>query len=176
MNNKTSKAIFFDRDGTVIADKNYLKSPSEIEYLPGFFEGYKIVTEMGFQTFLITNQSGVARGYFTLEDVSLVHHQIQKDLTDRGLKPFTDIKFCPHEPKDNCACRKPHAQMALELLAEYKLDASQSFMLGDKDVDLEMAHKANLKGVLIPSHQSPKHSNALTFPNILEFSKWLSDN
>jgi D-glycero-D-manno-heptose 1,7-bisphosphate phosphatase len=174
MNNGSCKAIFFDRDGTIIVDKNYLKHPSEIEYLPGFFEAYSILQKMGYETFLITNQSGVSRGYFTMEDVSLVHHQIQTDLINHGLKPFTEIKICPHEPKDLCSCRKPNPQMALELIEKYQIDSEHSYMLGDKQIDLEMAVNARLKGILILSHQSPKSSEAPTFDSVLTFAQSLN--
>jgi D,D-heptose 1,7-bisphosphate phosphatase len=174
MNNGTNKAIFFDRDGTIIVDKNYLKSPSEVEYLPGFFEAYSILLNKGFETFLITNQSGVSRGYFTMEDVSLVHHQIQTDLINHGLKPFREIKICPHEPKDQCSCRKPNPQMALELIEKYQINPELSYMLGDKQIDLDMATNAKLKGILILSHQSPETSIAPTYSSVLSFSQSLN--
>ena len=176
MNNGKNKAIFFDRDGTIIKDKNYLKSPSEIEYLPGFFEAYEKLSKMGFLTFLITNQSGVARGFFTMEDVNLVHQQIQNDLISRGLKPFDAIKVCPHVPENKCDCRKPQIKMAQELISSFSINVDQSYFLGDKDIDLEMAKNAHISGILILSHQSPKnHQFPNVFSNIKDFAQTLSD-
>ncbi len=170
-----NKAIFFDRDGTVIADKNYLSKPEEIEYLQGFFEAYKKITELGFMTFLITNQSGIGRGYFTVEDMNLVHHQMQRDLINVGLRPFKEIRYCPHTPEDNCQCRKPHATLALDLIQKYNIDPAVSYMLGDKTIDLEMAINAGLQGILIESHQSPAQRTGPSFSNVFDFVKTLSE-
>ncbi len=164
-----NKAIFFDRDGTVIADKNYLSKPEEIEYLPQFFEAYKKISDLGFLTFLITNQSGIGRGFFTVEEMNLVHHQMQRDLINLGLKPFKEIKHCPHKPEDLCLCRKPNPLLALDLIQKYNIDPAQSYMLGDKDIDLEMAEKAGLNGILIESHQSPTKRTTPSYPNIFDF-------
>lgn len=160
MKNDKFKAIFFDRDGVIIIDKKYQCDPAQIEYTENFFEGYKKLSDLGFTCYMITNQSGVGRGYFTLIDVDLMHHQIQRDLINHGLRPFKSIEVCPHHPDDNCECRKPKTKMVEDLISKFNIDRAQSYFLGDKDIDMELAKNANLKGIHIPND----------FKNVLLFS------
>lgn len=164
-----NKAIFFDRDGTIIVDKHYQYKPEEIEYLPGYFTAHKILQDLGFELFVITNQSGVGRGIFTLENVEIMHHQMQRDLINQGLKPFKEFKVCPHHPDDLCPCRKPNPQMAEELIKKYKIDRAQSYYLGDKKIDGEMAVNSGLKPVIIGKKIDPYPC----FQSVLEFTQTL---
>lgn len=164
------KAVFYDRDGVVIVDKHYLSDPNQIEYTETFFEAYKIVQDLGYEQFMVTNQSGIGRGFFTLEDMHSVHHQIQRDLINRGLKPFKEIAYCPHHPDENCECRKPKPQMAINLIQKWNIDVENSFMLGDKFSDIEMANNAKLKPIGINLYQLTSTPN---FKNVLDFANHL---
>ena len=155
------KAIFLDRDGTLIIDKHYLSSPEQVEYLPGTKEALEIFKDKGFELFLVTNQSGVGRGFFTHEDVHKVHEKIQKDLTLWGT-PFKDIIYCPHTPEDNCNCRKPKPGMLNTLIEKWGIDRKESYMIGDKESDVLAGENAKIKGILITSEK-----NLLNFSNSL---------
>lgn len=140
------KAIFLDRDGTIIKDKHYLYKPQEIEYFPWTFEAFKLFQNNGFKLFLVTNQSGIGRGFFSVEQMHEVHEKIQNDMIENHLEPFVDIAFCPHAPDQDCLCRKPSAGMIHDLVNRHHLDPGQSYMLGDKESDVLSGIKANLKG------------------------------
>jgi len=143
------KAIFLDRDGTIIVDKHYLHKLEEVEFLPGSLEALKKFDASGYELFLITNQSGVSRGYFTYESIEPIHKHINSILVQNNISPFKDIKICPHQPSDKCDCRKPSPKMITELIEKYKIDSQNSFMFGDKDSDVQAGVNANLKASYI---------------------------
>jgi len=139
------KAIFLDRDGTIIIDKHYLHKVEEVEFLPGSLKALKKFDANGYALFLITNQSGVSRGYFNYESIEPVHLYMNSVLKKNNISPFRDIRICPHQPSDQCDCRKPSPKMITELIAKYNIDAKNSFMFGDKNSDVQAGINANLK-------------------------------
>ena len=144
----TNKAVFFDRDGCLIVDKHYLQDPAELEYFPGTFSALKRLQDNEYKIFIVTNQSGIGRGFFTLEQMHTVHEQMLKDFKDQGID-ITEIAFCPHSPEEDCDCRKPHPKMINELCQKYQLDKSLCFMIGDKISDAECGKNAAVNGCLI---------------------------
>lgn len=139
------KAIFLDRDGTIIIDKHYLHKVEEVEFLPGSLEALKNFDTDGYKLFLVTNQSGVSRGYFNYESIKPIHSHMNLILKKNNISPFQDIKICPHQASDQCDCRKPSPKMIMELIEKYKIDPANSFMFGDKDSDVQAGINANLK-------------------------------
>ena len=162
-----NKAIFFDRDGTLIIDKHYMHKVEELEYFPTCFSTLKELQNRGYLLFMVTNQSGIGRGYFKVEQMHEVHDQMIKDFTEQEIK-ITDIAFCPHSPDDNCDCRKPSPKMIDELVAKYNIEASQSFMLGDKVIDAECGFNAKMKGFTIGKDDYQYNLNSLE--DILKFA------
>ena len=150
------KAIFLDRDGTVIVDKNYLSNPDQIEYISGVIEALKYFQESNFLLFLVTNQSGIGRGLFKKEEMYAVHDKMQQDMIDYGLRIYDKIVFCPHSPNDNCNCRKPSPNLILELIAQYNIDPKLSYMIGDKTSDTEAGKRAGVTGILLTDKNNPK--------------------
>lgn len=146
--NPMKKGAFFDRDGTLIIDKHYLHDPEQVEYLPGIFEKLKALQEQDYLIFIVTNQSGIGRGYFAEDDMHKVHQKIVADFATQGIT-ISDIAFCPHSPDDNCKCRKPHPKMILDLVEKHQIDQSLSFMVGDKDIDIQAGVNAGMKGIHI---------------------------
>ncbi len=142
------KAIFLDRDGTIIIDKHYLADPKDIEYLPHTQEALILLAKQGFHFFLVTNQSGIGRGYFTENQMHQVHAQIKQDLKHWGT-PLQDIAFCPHLPANNCTCRKPKPGMLLSLIQKWSINPGQSFMIGDKPLDTQAGLAAGVKSYLL---------------------------
>jgi UDP-N-acetylmuramoyl-tripeptide--D-alanyl-D-alanine ligase len=130
----------------------------------------QIFQQLGYDLFVVTNQSGVGRGYFALESVHKIHEQLQKDLLENKLQPFKDFAICPHSPDENCQCRKPSGKMILELIEKHQIDPSASYMLGDKVIDGEAGKNAGVTGALV-RHQSK--SDFPFYKNLLEFANHL---
>ena len=128
-------AIFFDRDGTVIFDKHYLKDPAGVELIPGVAAALLKLAEHGIDAFLVSNQSGIGRGFFTAADLDACQFRLNELLRKKGVH-FKDTCFCPHSPEDNCACRKPSIGMWQRLCEKYELDPAKCVMIGDKEEDL----------------------------------------
>ncbi len=167
---KTRKAIFLDRDGTLILDKNYLSRVEDIEYFPDTMKALQLFQALGYELFIVTNQSGVGRGYFSLEAVYVIHRQFQNDMREQKLFPFKDFAICPHSPDDHCACRKPSGQMIKELILKYHISPEHSWMVGDKIIDAEAGKNAGIKSAII------RHADSKEFPHyktLFEFAQTL---
>ena len=139
-----SKAVFIDRDGTIARDVPYCSRPEDFELLPGAVEGIRLLNERGFQVVVITNQSGVARGYFTEQMLARIHDKMRGDLAEYNAR-IDAIYYCPHHPDDNCDCRKPQPKMVFQAASDLGIDPKQSYVIGDSDADVEMARKAGCK-------------------------------
>jgi D-glycero-D-manno-heptose 1,7-bisphosphate phosphatase len=130
------RAVFLDRDGTVIEDKDYLHRPEEVVLIPGAVEALRDLRQAGFQLILVTNQSGVGRGYFTMADVEAVHEHLRRLLEPAGAR-FDGIYVAPEAPGQPSRGRKPSPQLLFDARDEFGLDLAQSYMVGDKRIDLE---------------------------------------
>lgn len=167
---KTRKAVFLDRDGTLIVDKNYLSRVEDMEYFPDTLKALQLIQSKGYELFIVTNQSGVGRGYFSLEAVYVIHRQLQNDLREHKLSPIRDFAICPHSPDEGCECRKPKGQMITDLLNKYNLSAEHSWMVGDKSIDAEAGKNAGVNSAII------RHTDSKEFPSfktLLEFAQSL---
>lgn len=127
--------IFFDRDGTLIEDKHYLSNPDELILLSGVGQALERLSKNGFQLFLVSNQSGVGRGFFTEAAVLSCQYKLNKLLANYNVF-FTDVLWCIHDPIENCDCRKPKIGMWKKLSQKHRLDASETIMIGDKCDDI----------------------------------------
>jgi D-glycero-D-manno-heptose 1,7-bisphosphate phosphatase len=141
-------AVFLDRDGTLIVDKDYLHKPEEVEYYPGALEALKRLQDAGFLLVMITNQSGVGRGYFTLADVEKVHAKIEADLAATGVR-LSAIHIAPEAPDQPSRGRKPSPALLFDARDALGLDLSRSYMIGDKLIDLEAGWNAGVKRSLL---------------------------
>ena len=146
-------AVFFDRDGTINADAGYTYRAEDLVFLPGAVAAVKRVNDLGWYAFLVTNQSGVARGLFTEDDVQAFHAQMQERLRAAGAH-FDDIRYCPHHPEGKvaayaraCDCRKPGAGMLLDLMRSWPVVAEKSLVVGNQDSDMEAARGAGLRSI-----------------------------
>lgn len=144
----SKKAIILDRDGTIIIDKVYLNDVSKIEYMTQVFEGLKKMKDMGFDFVVATNQSGVARGIVSLENLDLIHQKIQSDLLERGLE-IQKFYFAPYSVESNHPMRKPNPGMLLTAQQELGLDLKQCFMIGDRDTDILAGQAAGCKAIYL---------------------------
>ncbi len=142
------RAIFLDRDGTIIQEKEYLCDPAQVEVFPDAFASLQRLAEAGFSLFLVTNQSGVGRGYFTLADVAQVNARVVRDFGQHGVT-FQKIFVAPEAPDQPSRGRKPSPQFLFEARDEFGLGLARSFMIGDKLIDLECGWNAGVQASLL---------------------------
>lgn len=142
--------VLLDRDGTIIVDKNYLSDPAEVEFLPGAIQGLKLLQQHGFELIVVTNQSGIGRGFYTELEMHNVNRRLCDILAQNGVKMSPRrIYFCPHTPEAECTCRKPRTGMALKAQTEWLFDMRRGYVIGDKPADIELGHNLNLPAVLV---------------------------
>ena len=151
------KAVFFDRDGTLIVDKLYLNDPAQIEYLPEAFGSLKRLRDAGFVFFVVTNQSGVARGIVNLDNLRKIHQIIRGDFARNGID-FLSFHDAPFMTDTDHFMRKPNPGMILEGARFYDIDLSQSWMIGDRMTDVEAGHRAGTRSILIGQLEHPEES------------------
>ena len=150
------KAAFLDRDGTVNIEKEYLYRFEDFEFVPGAEDAIRMLNENGYFVVIVSNQSGVGRGYYTEEDVDILHREVGGRLAASGAK--VDAWFyCPHHPAGKgsyslpCRCRKPLPGMLLEAAERFDIDLAESVMIGDKRIDIETAIAAGCRPMLVRS-------------------------
>ena len=149
------RGVFLDRDGTINVDRGHTYSPDDLEFLPGAVEGLRLLREAGFTLVVITNQSGVARGFYSEADVHAFHDEMNRRLAcrDAGIDRFY---HCPHHVdgvvdayRRRCDCRKPGDALYRQAIADLGIDPRRSFAIGDKPTDLEPAVALGATGVLV---------------------------
>ena len=139
-----NRAIFLDRDGTLIVEKNYLSQPEDVEIFPATSAGLKRLGDAGFKLFIVSNQSGIGRGFFTLADVERVNQHLCRELARSGVR-FEKIYLAPEKPDEPGRGRKPSPQFLFDARNEFGLDLAQSYLIGDKLSDLECGWNAGVK-------------------------------
>jgi len=150
-------AVFLDRDGTVIKERHYLSDPAGVELLPGAAEGMRRMSALGLPLVLVTNQSGVGRGYFGRDAVERVHGRLLELLEAEGVR-LSGLYACPHAPDGNCACRKPLPGLLTRAGAELRLDLAASFVVGDKPCDVELGLGAGATAILVRTGYGADHA------------------
>ena len=139
------KAFFLDRDGVIIEQVEYIKDPDEVKLTPGAADALKLIHENGFLAVVVSNQSGIARKKFTLDELMAVQGRMYELLAERGEK-IDGFYFCPHDPHvESCPCRKPKPGMILQAARELGIDVSASFMIGDRPADVETGLNAGCR-------------------------------
>lgn len=144
------KAVFLDRDGTLMQDVGYPRHPDQVALLPGVTEALAACRNAGFLLAIISNQSGVGRGYFDIDAVDAVHTRLLTLLAQQGVR-IDDSQYCLHAPDDGCACRKPSPLMIQRSARKLGADLSRSFMVGDKTSDTEAGRRAGCHSILLGS-------------------------
>ncbi|MEE3705283.1 D-glycero-beta-D-manno-heptose 1,7-bisphosphate 7-phosphatase [Campylobacter sp. CX2-8023-23] len=137
------KALFLDRDGVINKDPGYVYRIEDFEFMPGIFEALSGFMALGFEIFVVTNQSGIGRKYYTQADFDNLSYYMISEFKKRGVS-IKKIYYCPHTPDDNCSCRKPKSGMFLQALSEFDIDMKSSIMIGDKKSDIEAANSAGV--------------------------------
>lgn len=146
------RAIFLDRDGVLTRERSdYVKNQDELDLLPGIFKPLREIRNRGFRIILVTNQSVVGRGLASHETLRMIHQKLSDELEKNGC--YLDaIYYCPHLPQDGCDCRKPQPGMILRAARELGIDLNRSWLIGDKEIDMEAARRAGCKGLKVPTN------------------------
>jgi D-glycero-D-manno-heptose 1,7-bisphosphate phosphatase len=174
-------AVFLDRDGTIIAEKNYLSRPGDVVVFPGSAPGLKRLGDAGFKLFIVSNQSGVGRGYFTLAEVERVNEHLSRELA-RGGARLEKIYIAPEAPDQPSRGRKPSPQFLFDARDEFGLDLARSYMIGDKLIDLECGWNAGVKqsilvrtgyGVGVEQVEAEKIKRAVVVDDLTGAADWI---
>ncbi len=147
------KTLLMDRDGTMIEDKHYLSDPNQVEFLDGVIETLLELRRKEFQFFVITNQSGVGRGFFGMNEVNEVNKRISAILKTYDIE-VKEFLICPHKPEDECNCRKPRVGLFKEIEGNYCIDIGNTYMIGDKMSDIEFGRRIGAESILIQNSKS----------------------
>ena len=139
-----SRAVFLDRDGTLNVERRYLHDPEALEIIPGTGPALRSLTDAGFDLFIITNQSGIGRGYYTESDMHAVNKKLANELATDGVE-FVKVYYAPEAPDQDGPGRKPSPKFLHEAASEFDVDLEESFMVGDKIADLECGWNAGVK-------------------------------
>lgn len=146
--NQKNCAVFLDRDGTIIHHVPYLSDPDQLKLFPDTVNSLTMIRAAGFLTILVTNQSGVGRGFITADGLKIIHERLNNMLHDGGTK-LDAIYYCYHHPDDNCICRKPKPGMLISASEKYNIDLERSYIIGDDPKDVEAGSLVGCKTVLM---------------------------
>lgn len=178
----TNRALFLDRDGTLILDKHFLADPAGVELIPGVAGALRRVRALGYRLFIHTNQSGIARGLHTLEDVHRCNARMEELL---ALPPpiFDAICIAPEGPEGPIVYRKPSPRFIRESIERYQLDPPQCWMVGDREADVQTGLAAGIRSAAVctgkldaPAWAALNFPGVPVFPSFVEFVDWLAKN
>lgn len=178
------KAVFLDRDGTINIDRHYVYRKEDFEYIKGAINALQIFENAGFRLVIVTNQSGIARGYYTENDYLDLNKWMIQDLEKKGIH-ISGVYFCPHHPcgkilqyQVECGCRKPKTSLFWHAAHELHIDMNQSYAIGDKMRDLEICNESGTKGILLQQDETFRGlkkgmENICVCRNLLEAAKMI---
>ncbi|WP_462109091.1 D-glycero-beta-D-manno-heptose 1,7-bisphosphate 7-phosphatase [Campylobacter concisus] len=141
--NEPIKALFLDRDGVINEDAGYVYEIKDFKFIDGIFDALREFAKAGYKLFVVTNQSGIGRGYYTQEQFDTLT-KFMLEIFKKEQIFITKVYFCPHAPETNCACRKPNPKMILDAKDEFGIDIKNSLMIGDKPSDVEAGKRAGI--------------------------------
>jgi len=145
--NLKNKAVFLDRDGVINIEKNYLHKVEDFEFIPGLFASLQYLLSLDYKLFIITNQSGIGRAYYSQEDFDLLTAWMLKVFEKNNIK-ISQVELCPHAPTQDCECRKPKIGMIENILKKHELNLEESWLIGDKSSDIQCAFNAGIKNTI----------------------------
>ena len=189
---KKNIAVFLDRDGTINEEVGYLDSLDKLKVIPNAYEAIRLINVSGMKALVITNQAGVAKGFFTEEFVNLINERLRTDLLRMGAS-IDKFYYCPHHPTEGigiyrqvCNCRKPAPGMLLNAAQELNIDLTQSYLIGDRFRDMEAGKKVGVRGILVktgfgqgvlqddgPDEATPEGKPEFIAADILEAVQWI---
>ncbi len=173
-----NQAVFLDRDGTIAPDVNYCRRPEDFNLFPGAGEAVKLLNNHGFKVIVITNQSGIARGYFTVQTLEQIHQKMVDELSHSGAV-LDAIYYCPHHPDDGCECRKPKTALFRQAAHELDIEFGRSFVVGDASIDIEAGKTLGCKTILLtanPKQDDKPTQSDYTANNLIKAAQWILKN
>jgi len=177
----SKRAVFLDRDGTLNVDKGYLSDPAQVEIIPGTGPALRRLMDVGFLLFIITNQSGIGRGYYTVADMEAVNARLGAELAKHGTW-FEKIYFAPEAPDQPSRGRKPSPQFLFDARDEFGLDLAQCYMIGDKLIDLQCGWNAGVKqcilvrtgyGIAVEKDHAAAVAPAIILDSLAAAAEWI---
>lgn len=153
-------AIFLDRDGVINVDAHFVHKIEDFIFMDGIFELIRYFKENEFLVILFTNQSGIARGYFTIDDFNILNNWMLNEFKERSI-PIDGVYFCPHGPDEQCQCRKPKPGMIHQAIKDFNIDISKSWVIGDRERDLEAGKNAGLTQFILMKHHTIVENNTI---------------
>ena len=151
-----NKAVFLDRDGVIIDNRNYyyIWKQDQVSFIDGISENLKMLVQEGFQLFIVSNQGGISRGCYSKNDIEKLHDELIQAFREQGIV-IVEILYCPHHSEiEKCLCRKPGSLMIDKLIAKYGLQKESSYFIGDSDSDMEAARNAGIQEIKIVPNQN----------------------
>ena len=160
----SKKVVFIDRDGVINKEVGYLHKIRDFEFIDGVFDACLHFQKLGYSLIIITNQSGIARGYYNEDDFHLVNNWMIDQFENQGVS-ILDVFFCPHGPESTCDCRKPKPGMFNQANDKYNIDMENSWMIGDKEADVQAANAAGIKNTILvkSGHEIDEESSKSQF-------------
>ena len=175
------KAIFLDRDGTINIDNGYVYRREDFQYIPGVVDALRELQQMGYLLIIATNQSGIARGYFTEEQYLEFQKWIVDDLKEKGVL-ISKTYYCPHLPNGKidkysieCNCRKPKTELFRRAQKEFDISLKDSFVIGDKTRDLSLTKESDIKGILFGGQIDSKYKCCKNWVEVLDYIRLLNN-
>lgn len=170
-------AIFIDRDGVLVEDTGYAHKIEDFKFVPNAIEGLKLLKN--YKLFIITNQSGIGRGFYKLEDFLNYNNRVLKEIQKHRIK-IEKTYYCPHKPEDNCECRKPKIKLLKVAEKEFKLNLKKSFVIGDRKSDIELGKNAGCRSILVLTGNGLNAKNEVKpdyfAKDLLDAAKWILRN
>jgi len=168
----SDRVVILDRDGTIVIDRGYLSDPDGLEFMPTAAEALRLLFDHKYRLVVVTNQSGVGRGLFSMDRLDAMNARLEAMVADAGAR-LTKIYYCPHTPEANCHCRKPNLGLMQQAAAELKFDCRKSFVVGDKDSDIEFGIRAGARTILLAAQPSSGPTATLVVPTLLQAAKYI---
>lgn len=144
----SKKVVFLDRDGVINKEVGYLHKIKDFQFIDGVFKACMYLQTLDYQLIIVTNQSGIGRGYYSEDEFHTVNNWMLEQFSARDVDVL-DVFFCPHEPEDGCSCRKPKPGMLLTAKEKHDIDMSKSWMIGDKEADVSAANAAGINNTIL---------------------------
>ena len=168
------KALFLDRDGVINIDHGYVSKIEDFTFSEAIFELLKLFLDKDYLLFIVTNQSGIGRGYYAEEDFLTLTSWMIEEFKKRDIE-IVSVKYCPHAPEKNCSCRKPKTGMIDEILNKHNILLEKSWLIGDKQSDIDLAHNANIANTIAIGERKIENFT-YNFKTILECKLFLEQN
>jgi D-glycero-D-manno-heptose 1,7-bisphosphate phosphatase len=168
------QVVILDRDGTMVIDRGYLAAPEGLEFMPTAPEALRWLYDRGYRLVVVTNQSGVGRGLFSIDRVEAMNARLYEMVESVGAR-LSKVYFCPHAPEANCDCRKPKLGLMEQAAAELNFDPRKSVVIGDKESDIEFGHRAGAKTILLAADPPASGTAAsIIVPTLLQAATYIT--